>query len=310
MRLNQMRKTPYFIEEIPQFSLPNVGLAVLGHPISHSISPLLHNAALQHLATTDLAFKNWSYERVDVEAKFLSAALTRLSESGYLGLNLTIPHKVEALNTVTNLDAEATMMGAVNTLHFKNEEWYGYNTDGYGLHRALVQDLGCVLRTSKVLILGAGGAARAAAVKCLMEGAIRVHIHNRTQGRLSELLELLKGAFTDSRVTGSSSQNFEESAFDGQDWLVINATALGLKDTDPSPFFMSCTRLGENSVVYDMIYNPVQTRLLAEASAAGLAISNGLSMLVYQAAKALEIWTECKVSAQVMAEAAQKHFTR
>jgi len=305
-----MRSNPYLLNEVPQFISPKVGLAVLGHPISHSISPLLHNAALQKLSIENLSFNNWFYERVDVKAEFLSTALSKLSESGYLGLNLTIPHKVEALNTVKNLDAEATLMGAVNTLHLKNGEWYGYNTDGYGLHRALLQDLGCDLRTSKILILGAGGAARAAAVKCLKEGALKVHIHNRSEDRLDELLNLLREEFTNSTVTGSSSVCLQESEFEDQDWLVINATSLGLKDTDSSPLFMPCSRLGKKSVVYDMIYNPFQTKLLMEAEQAGLVGSNGLSMLVFQAAKALEIWTEHEISADAMTQAAKEHFAR
>lgn len=304
-----MRERPFFLEEIPQFTLPFVGLAVLGHPISHSISPVLHNAALSDLSLQDSAFKGWSYHRVDIKAENLANALVKFAEAGYLGLNLTIPHKVEVLKSVNRLDSEASLIGAVNTLFLRDGQWFGYNTDGYGLHQALRKDLGVYIPNSRILILGAGGAARAAAVKCLLEGASSVHIHNRSPERLNDLLSLLRNHFERSRISGSTVGNFREFEFVDQDWVVINATSLGLSEEDPSPFCMPCTELGKKSVVYDMIYNPAKTKLLAEADEAGLSFANGLSMLVYQAAKALEIWTDQEVCAKRMLEAAKNYFS-
>ena len=152
-----MREIPFTLDDLPQFSFPKVGLAVLGHPIGHSISPILHNAALTLLAERDPVFTNWSYERLDVIPEDLPDALNRLSAAGFLGVNLTIPHKVEVLELLEDLDSNAKIMGAVNTLILRGQKWYGYNTDGYGLEVALESVLGCKFKDSQVLILGAGG---------------------------------------------------------------------------------------------------------------------------------------------------------
>lgn len=308
MVLKPMREIPFSLEDFPQFSSPEVGLAVLGHPISHSISPILHNAALRLLAKSEPAFLKWSYERLDVRPENLSDALHRLAKAGFRGINLTIPHKVEVLNLLDTLDEEAAVMGAVNTLILHGQRWHGYNTDGYGLQMAVERELECEFKNSNVLILGAGGAARAAAVQALVSGAKRVHVHNRSLSSLNELLGILNRKFNSRNTTGSTASCVAETEFIGQDWIVINATPLGLNKKDISPLFMPSAKFGKNSVFYDMIYNPKQTCYLAEAAAGGFKNANGLSMLVYQAARALEIWTEKDISAQAMFKAAHKYL--
>ena len=303
-----MREIPFTLDDLPEFSFPKVGLAVLGHPIGHSISPILHNAALTLLAERDPVFTNWSYERLDVIPEDLPDALNRLSAAGFLGVNLTIPHKVEVLGLLEDLDSNAKIMGAVNTLILRGQKWYGYNTDGYGLEVALESVLGCKFQDSQVLILGAGWAARAAAVQALLSGASKVHVHNRSSRSLNQLLDILHREFSTSRATGSTVDNLAEEEFLSNDWIVINATSLGLKKEDPTPLFFNPSRFGENSVFYDMIYNPKQTLFLAEAEKSGLKNANGLSMLVHQAAKALEIWTDKEISSKAMLQAAQKYL--
>ena len=303
-----MREIPFTLDDLPEFSFPKVGLAVLGHPIGHSISPILHNAALTLLAERDPVFTNWSYERLDVIPEDLPDALNLLSAAGFLGVNLTIPHKVEVLELLEDLDSNAKIMGAVNTLILRGQKWYGYNTDGYGLEVALESELGCKFENSQVLILGAGGAARAAAVQALLSGASKVHVHNRSSRNLNQLLDILHREFSTSRATGSTVDNLAEEEFLSNDWIVINATSLGLKKEDPTPLFFNPSRFGENSVFYDMIYNPKQTLFLAEAQKSGFRNANGLSMLVHQAAKALEIWTDKEISSKAMLQAAQKYL--
>ena len=303
-----MREIPFTLDDLPEFSFPKVGLAVLGHPIGHSISPILHNAALTLLAERDPVFTNWSYERLDVIPEDLPDALNRLSAAGFLGVNLTIPHKVEVLELLEDLDSNAKIMGAVNTLILRGQKWYGYNTDGYGLEVALESELGCKFENSQVLILGAGGAARAAAVQALLSGASKVHVHNRSSRSLNQLLDILHREFSTSRATGSTVDNLAEEEFLSNDWIVINATSLGLKKEDPTPLFFNPSRFGENSVFYDMIYNPKHTLFLAEAQKSGFRNANGLSMLVHQAAKALEIWTDKEISSKAMLQAAQKYL--
>ena len=303
-----MREIPFSLNEHPSFSLPEVGLAVLGHPISHSISPILHNAALGVLSQEEPTFSNWMYERLDVQPKDLSKALDQLAQAGFIGLNLTIPHKVDVLDFLGDLDHGASVMGAVNTLIWREDHWVGYNTDGYGLEMALEKVLKCNFQNAKVLILGAGGAARAAAAQAILSDALLVHIHNRSANNLNNLLNLLHREFDSERLVGSTSESFREEDFWGEDWIVINATSVGLKPGDPSPLFLPCAGFGGNSVFYDMIYNPPRTPFLSEADADGFKNANGLSMLVYQAAKALAIWTGREISAEAMFEAANSHF--
>ncbi|HAD21535.1 MAG TPA: shikimate dehydrogenase [Opitutae bacterium] len=299
-----MRSNPYLLNEVPEFISPKVGLAVLGHPISHSISPLLHKAALQKLSIENLSFNNWFYERVDVKAEFLSIALSKLSESGYLGLNLTIPHKVKAFDIIENIDEGAVAMGAVNTLFYKSHKWVGYNTDGYGISKAVSCHLGYQIKDSSVLILGAGGAARAASVQFLREGCRELKILNRSKERMQSLLHLLNDSFGSVKVSGDTFDTVDAKHILDRDWLVVNATASGLKKNDISPFPFDLSLLGKGSAVYDMIYNPSKTKLLEEAECADLPFANGLHMLVYQAAKALEIWTGREVCSDTMLQAA------
>ena len=303
-----MREIPFSLEEHPCFSSPKVGLAVLGHPIAHSISPVLHKAALEVLSTKEPSFSHWTYERLDVHPKELRRALDQLSDAGFIGLNLTIPHKVEVLDFLEHLDDEASIMGAVNTLALHGNKWTGYNTDGYGLKMALEKELSCDLVGAKIFILGAGGAARAAATQTLLSGANLVHIHNRTAKNLNNLTTLLHQEFDSERIIGSTSQTLNDADFCGKDWIVINATSLGLKVGEPSPLSIPCKQFGKQSVFYDMIYNPPRTKFLCEAEASGFRNANGLSMLVYQAKRALEIWSNREISAETMFEAAKSHF--
>ena len=304
----EMLPDPLFLEEIGDLSTPRVGLAVLGRPIGHSISPILHHAALSVLSKEDASFDLWQYDRIDLEPSLLPEALKKLSLAGYIGLNLTIPHKVEVLKVLNDIDPEAQLMGAVNTLHFGSGSWVGHNTDGIGLSRAISTDLGIRFQDECILIIGAGGAARAASVQCLLEGCEFVHILNRSKERLNGLVEPLAERFGRNRIKGSSLEDLKISDFKDKKWLVINATSVGLSEEDPSSLPFSCSLLSPESAVYDMIYNPTTTTLLKDAAKAGLDYSNGLSMLIFQAAKALEIWTQKEIPADIMFDAACKHF--
>ncbi|SVD61456.1 uncharacterized protein METZ01_LOCUS414310, partial [marine metagenome] len=157
-----------------------MSLAVLGFPIGHSISPAIHNAALFEMAKSDPRFAKWRYRRIEVEAERLSEVLPLLRKAGFRGLNLTIPHKVQALDLVVELSADARAIGAVNTLMASDDGWRGFNTDGYGLEQALREELEVDLEGSKVILLGAGGAARAAAAQCLLRGCRKLWIGNRS----------------------------------------------------------------------------------------------------------------------------------
>lgn len=265
-------------------------LAVLGHPIKHSISPPMHNAALVELARDDARFAGWNYVRFEIHPDDLPRALDLLHAKKFRGINLTVPHKVIAFDRVAEIDPAARPVGAVNTLLWTDHGWHGFNTDGYGLATAVDETLGCDLADTHVILLGAGGAARGAAVECLQRGCASLNISNRTEKAMDELIELLSSIGPVSRnipIRGFALSAPPSDLPAGA--LVINATSAGLRATDPSP--VDLAMLPRPAAVFDMIYNPPQTPLLRSATSLGVPHANGLAMLVHQGAKSLEIWT-------------------
>jgi shikimate dehydrogenase len=291
-------EVPLQLGDLRTFPPEKVGLAVLGYPISHSISPSLHNSALRKLSESDERFLHWRYDKIEVQASELADALPRLAQLGYRGINLTIPHKVEALPLIDWIDDEAEAMGAVNTLAWDGTGWKGYNTDGYGLENAVSEALNASLTDSSILVLGAGGAARAATARCLLSGCEYVWVGNRSANRLKEMNDVLRERFGQDRLRPFVLSEIPEEVRGLKNLLIINATSLGLGEKDPSP--MSLSGLSSSTKVYDMIYNPPETALLKEARMADMLGENGLSMLVHQAAKALEIWTNEQVCSDSM----------
>ncbi len=289
------------LDALSAWSHPGTSLAVLGHPIKHSVSPAMHNAALAAMARERPGFAAWKYFRFDVPPAQLPTALTRLHAAGFHGLNLTVPHKVLAVELVAEIDPAARAIGAVNTLRRTATGWKGFNTDGYGLATALKADLAIDLAGAHVLLLGAGGAARGAAVECLQRRCASLRIANRTRANLDALLAALRPLAGNTALEGFDPAGPPTGL--PTDLVVINATSAGLKPGEPAP--MDLRRLPPGAKVYDMVYNPPQTTLLRDAAALGLPHANGLSMLVHQGARALEIWTEAPVPAAVMDTAAR-----
>lgn len=294
-------------EDLTGISPEDVSLAVLGFPIGHSISPAIHNAALLEMAKSDSRFAKWRYRPIEVEAERLSDVLPILLKAGFRGLNLTIPHKVQALDLVVELSAEARAIGAVNTLLASDDGWRGFNTDGYGLEQALRDELEVDLEGAKVILLGAGGAARAAAAQCLLRGCRKLWIGNRSPDRLRELLDVLPALGDDVEVSGFAFNESSSVFADQSDLVVINATSLGLRPEDPAPLDLLTLPMGAK--VYDMVYNPSETALLRQARDLGLRATNGLSMLVHQAARSLGIWTGGDVPVDAMFTAARKELS-
>jgi shikimate dehydrogenase len=290
----------YTLSDLTNTDFGSTPLAVLGHPIKHSVSPAMHNAAISKLRAVNSRFREWSYFRFDVAPEDLAEALPLFHQHNFLGLNLTIPHKVDALDLVKAISPDAKRMGAVNTLMWSEFGYDGFNTDGYGIQAGLRQDLGVSLKGATVVLLGSGGAARAAAVQCILEGCAKLYIGNRSPERLKDVMEVVHAM-----PHGEVAEAFAIADFPSElppQGVVINATSLGLKVGDPSP--MDVSLLPAEWKVYDMIYNPAETTLLREARTRGLATANGLSMLVHQGARALEIWSHETVSAHSMMTAA------
>jgi shikimate dehydrogenase len=245
-------------------------LAVIGHPVAHSRSPAMQNAALAELGLGD----EWSYEAIDVAPDGFERLLRGLPERGYVGANVTVPHKGAALAVADSLSETAREIGAANTLSFADGEIGADNTDAGGLIAALPS----APEGGRALVLGAGGAARAVVWALLREGAT-VEVWNRTALRSQHLCEELGGAAVEEP---------DATAYD----LIVNSTAVGLRGEDPfAELPLSPEDFGPGQVVADMVYGGEQTALLRAAGAAGASTVDGVEILVRQGALSLEIWT-------------------
>ncbi|HEX9047038.1 MAG TPA: shikimate dehydrogenase [Verrucomicrobiae bacterium] len=251
--------------------------AVYGQPIAHSASPAMHNAAFAALSL------NWRYVACEVDPKNLRAAIAGARAMNFAGLNLTVPHKLLAVDMMDALDASAEKWGAVNTVRFGPEGATGFNTDADAIVTSLRNDLDFKPHGAKVLLLGAGGAGRTAALKLASEQVAELFLVNRTQSRADEIAAEIQRQFPEVKVTGA----YPKQRVD----LILNATSLGLKHGDASPLDEKEFSLAQAGAVYDVIYRPAETALLKAAKAAGCKTANGLGMLLYQGAKAFEIWT-------------------
>jgi shikimate dehydrogenase len=271
------------LRDLEAWSFVGTALAVFGH----SVSPPMHNAALAELARSDARFDRWQYFRFEIHPDDLPHALALAHAKNFHGLNLTVPHKVIAFDRVAEVDAAARPVGAVNTLLRTATGWRGFNTDGYGFATAVHESLGCNLGGADIVLLGAGGAARGAAVECLQRRCASLWIANRTRENLDALLVQLRPLAADIPLQGFTPGTTPARLPSGV--LVINATSAGLRADYSSPIDLATLR--HPAAVFDMIYNPAHTPLLRQAESRALPNANGLSMLVHQGAKSLEIWT-------------------
>lgn len=268
--------------------------AVLGDPIGHSMSPVMHNAAFRALEMPD------RYHAFRVRQQDLRDAIYGAKALGFGGLNLTIPLKEEALKYV-DPDPIAARIGAVNTIDFA-DGIQGYNTDGIGAMRAL-EDVGVGVAGKNILIIGAGGASRAIAFQFAYSGG-EITIANRTEERADKLARDLRTGLEElDRSSHVRSIGLDRVASEIADAdILINATSIGMyPDVDASP--VSPDLLRPELVVFDIVYNPLHTRLLSEAEQRGAIAIGGVRMLVHQGAEAFRIWTGREPPVDVMLEA-------
>ncbi|HEU6448701.1 MAG TPA: shikimate dehydrogenase [Verrucomicrobiae bacterium] len=268
--------------------------AVLGSPIRHSASPAMHNAAFAEFGM------DWRYLAFEVDPKNLRAAIEGAKAMNFAGLNLTVPHKLLAVEMMDELDESAKIWSAVNTIKFQNGRAIGFNTDADGLVNSLREDLNFNPRGAKVLLLGAGGAGRTAALKLAAENVAELFLVNRTQSKAEEIAAEIQKQFSSVKIAVS----FPKVKVD----LVLNATSLGLKTEDPSPLDERQFSLKNAGAVYDMIYRPAETKLLSAARNSGSKTANGLGMLLHQGAKAFEIWTGKPAPLGVMRRALEQNI--
>ncbi len=286
---------------------PPLRLAVFGDPVAHSASPPMHNAALE---ACDLPLR---YTRLHIRPDELAPALRLLPQMGFLGTNLTIPHKAAALGLMDHVDPHARRIGVVNTVVIKGEELHGYNTDGPGLVRAVRAEFGAELRDLRVLVLGAGGGAgRAIAMQCAIENCAGLSLVNRTLEKAHALVTELTSVFT----ANAASSRIAAIPWDAEDLaralrdtdLIVNCTSVGLAAGDESP--LATELLRPDLLVYDTVYAAHRTPLMLAADAAGARSANGLSMLLHQGALSFEIWFQRAAPVAVMHDALLAHAAR
>lgn len=268
-------------------------VGVFGAPIEHTASPAMHNAAFEALKM------NWAYLAFHVDPQELRAALQGARGMGMVGINLTVPHKIPALDCVDEIDAEASKLGAVNTIAMEKGRLHGFNTDGYGFLKAIKEEFNLSLGGKRVLVLGAGGAGRGIAVKCALDGAAQVIVANRTPAKIEPIAREIRNTKSEFLSLGLTVDEIRRVIHEVD--LMVNATSVGMKDGDS--LGLGTELFSPRLRVYDTIYRPAQTELLQVAEGAGAKVANGLGMLLHQGAKAFEIWTKRKAPLAVMRRA-------
>jgi shikimate dehydrogenase len=259
-------------------------LAVLGHPVGHSRSPAMHNAALAALGLGE----EWSYEAIDVSPDAFEERVRAMQAEGFAGANVTVPHKGAALAVADEISEVAREIGAANTLAFAGGEIRAGNTDADGL----LATLSAPPDGRRTLVLGAGGAGRAAVWALVREGA-EVEVWNRTELRSRNLCEELGGA----PVTDPEQSSYE---------LIVNTTAVGLRREDPFEALpLAPAGFSPEQTVVDLVYGDEPTALLLAAKAAGATAVDGIEVLVQQGVLSLRIWTGRDAPVEVMRAAAR-----
>ena len=289
--------------EIARDVTPPIRLGVFGDPVAHSLSPQMQNAALR-------AFEiNMQYARFHIRPNELRAALGFVRELDFVGVNLTVPHKIAGLTQIDMADESASRCGAVNTVRLHDEKLFGSNTDAEGFSRAVRSEFSIDLRDLRVMILGAGGGTgHAIAWQCALENCERLVLVNRTLAKTNALLDRLRPFFIEPRVLGPVARleavPWDEAALRAQladiD-LIVNATPLGMNPSDPAP--IPARLLAPHHIVFDCDYGPSKTALLRAAEEAGARGANGLSMLLHQGALSFSIWFNREAPIEAMRSA-------
>lgn len=281
-------KQVYTLEDLASRESLDVGadmparLAVIGHPVAHSASPQMHQAAL------DAQGIDMRYIRLDIEPGQVGEAFKRMLALGFIGCNVTVPHKLEAMEHC-EVDPDARALGAVNTIRFDDGAAWGFNTDGPGFAKAIADEFHVEFSSLKVAIAGAGGGAgQAIATQGFLSGVERLVLINRTVDKLGPLSARLRQLARRTEIVAISFDDptLTEKCLECD--LIVNTSSLGLKPGDASILPAACLR--EGHLVYDTIYKPAVTPFLAMADKTGCQTANGLSMLIHQGAFAFQIW--------------------
>ena len=269
-------------------------VGLIGHPVEHSFSPPMHNAAFEELGM------DYAYVAFDVEPQNLKSAIEGAKSLGIEGLNVTIPHKIEVMKYLDEIDEVADLIGAVNTIDFKDMK--GYNTDGIGAVRAIEEVAS--IKDKNVVIAGAGGASRAISFYIAKYGADKLTILNRNVVKAQKLASDVAGSGLVSNVEANSISEIASLLNDAD--ILINTTPIGMHPNVNDKPIASASDMHEDLVVFDAVYNPNETVLLKEAIKAGAKPVYGIKMLLYQGAESFKIWTDNEAPVDVMEDALRK----
>lgn len=269
-------------------------VGLLGNPLGHSFSPAMQNIAFE---TQGL---NYYYLPIEVTAENLADVVKGISKMNFAGFNVTIPHKLNIMKFLDEIDDLAELIGAVNTVTIKDGRLKGYNTDGIGFVRSLEEETNVTVKGSIVFILGSGGASRSIAMAMAFKGANKVYLCNRTVEKAMDLTKEINSKIRDCSIAlpmvkSEMLRPLKETA------IFINTTSVGMHPNEGDTPIES-SLLHEGMIVSDIIYNPLKTRLLLEAEQRGCKTLKGLGMLVYQGAEAFKLWTGIDAPAEKMWE--------
>lgn len=268
---------------------------LIGYPVKHSLSPAMQNAAFKALGI------DAEYLLFDIAPEGVEDFLSRAAKENIAGLNITIPHKITAKNYLEKnglVDDNAKRLGAVNTIKITPEGLCGFNTDGAGFYRSLVEELKFEPEGRKIFVLGSGGAAMAV-VMYLGNGPKGIMVYDVDKNKAEALADHYKKYYNGKRLTVVGEEDMEDALMKSD--LLVNATPIGMKESDPSPVQKKFLHAGMR--VYDLVYNRPVTQLVREANSAKLHAVTGLGMLLYQGAIAFEIWTGKTAPVAVMKKA-------
>ena len=274
---------------------------VIGHPIGHSVSPALYAAAFK------AAGIDGTYEAWDTPPDTLEGRVNSLRGADFLGANVTVPHKEAIVSLIDSVEGDAQRCGAVNTIVHRDGKLMGHNTDVSGFARALRDDAGFDARGKATMLLGSGGAARAVALALIDAGASVIYVVARQPRRIERMVVDLKPlTTTGTTITWAYWGDGSYLRSLAQADLVVNCTPVGMKGgSENGRAVIDPALIQPKSLVFDLVYNPVETPTVAAAKARGAKAMSGLGMLVYQAAEAFRLWTGVEGDTRAMLEAGQ-----
>ena len=276
--------------------IPTTTLGIIGYPISHSISPIFQQAAIDYIGSKD------TYKAYEVHPDDLGDFIQGFREQGMKGLNVTVPHKSAVMEYLDEIDEWALEAGAVNTIVRKGNIIKGYNTDGYGFIQGLYSNTSANIGDSQILILGAGGSAKAVLLSLMDIGPKGMCIANRSYRNAELLRDSCNNNRSDIHVIAIEDSLFVSYVQNAD--VIVNCTTIGMKNTDGIlPF--TYKDIHSDTILYDLVYNPLRTLMLREGEKANSTLIGGIDMLVHQGAKSFELWFEMEAPTDVMLKSAK-----